>query len=95
MHVLRSASSVTWVLPATCTPDDAGNKAKRALLSLHVARMNAELTPDTLEPGQCLPACVRAVEDHGYTLTLGIPVSPCIPLRLGASINRLTVGLAS
>jgi hypothetical protein len=39
-----------------------------------VARAAAGLGAEALAPGRALPACVRSVEDHGFTLTLGISV---------------------
>lgn len=29
---------------------------------------------EALAPGRALPACVRSIEDHGFTLSLGIAV---------------------
>jgi len=52
-----------------------------------VARAAAGLGPEALAPGRALPACVRSVEDHGFTLTLGIPVRRC--LRAGCPIPYL------
>lgn len=56
----------------------AGQKRKRGApqklieLSLEVARVCAGVAADEgLREGMALPACVRSVEDHGYTLLLG------------------------
>ena len=56
----------------------AGQKRKRRApqklieLSLEVARVCAGVAADEgLREGMALPACVRSVEDHGYTLLLG------------------------
>ena len=49
-------------------------KKKRISLSLHVGRINSGLTAAALSPGLALPAAVKSVEDHGYTLTFGIKV---------------------
>ena len=47
-------------------------KKKRISLSLHVGRINSGLSASALSPGLALPAAVKSVEDHGYTLTFGI-----------------------
>jgi len=49
---------------------------KRVHLSLHVGRINAGLNAASVVPGTALPAAVKGVEDHGYTLSLGIKVLP-------------------
>ena len=56
----------------------AGQKRKRGApqklieLSLEVARVCSGVAADEgLREGMALPACVRSVEDHGYTLLLG------------------------
>ena len=49
-------------------------KKKRISLSLHVGRINSGLSASALTPGLALPAAVKSVEDHGYTLTFGIKV---------------------
>ena len=55
----------------------AGQKRKRRApqklieLSLEVARVCAAVAAEGLREGMALPACVRSVEDHGYTLLLG------------------------
>lgn len=46
---------------------------KRVGLSLNVGRLNSGVT-DALHLGAVLPAAVRGVEDHGYSLTFGIKV---------------------
>ncbi len=54
---------------------DAGAKGivrKKVTLSLRVSKLNAGVLADALTEGLALPACVRSVEDHGYTLDLGI-----------------------
>ena len=66
---------------------EAPRRGRRIALSLHVARAAAGLGPEALAPGRALPACVRSVEDHGFTLTLGIPVRRC--LRAGCPIPYL------
>lgn len=43
-------------------------------LSLRVAKLNSGISADALQEGLPLPASVRSVEDHGYTLDLGIKV---------------------
>lgn len=52
-----------------------GEKSKRVALSLHVARLNGPAGADGLHAGAVVPAAVKAVEDHGYSLTFGIKVS--------------------
>ena len=47
---------------------------KKVTLSLRVAKLNAGISADALQEGLPLPASVRSVEDHGYTLDLGIKV---------------------
>lgn len=42
-------------------------------LSLNVGRLNSNVT-DALHLGAVLPAAVRGVEDHGYSVTFGIKV---------------------
>lgn len=49
-------------------------KGKQAILSLRVSRLNAGIPAEALSEGLRLSASVRSVEDHGYLLTLGIPV---------------------
>lgn len=59
--------------------DAAGTKGtakRRVILSLKVAKQNASISKDSLAEGMHLPACIRSAEDHGYTLTLGIKVTP-------------------
>ena len=61
-------------------------KKKRLELSLEVGRQNVGLSAAVITQGITLPACVKAVEDHGYTVTFGIQVEtvlrdslqPCI-----------------
>lgn len=43
-------------------------------LSLRVALLNAGLSKEGIVEGLALPGCVRSVEDHGYTVSLGIKV---------------------
>ncbi len=55
------------------------------MLSLHVAKANADMGPEALVAGLQLAACVRSVEDHGFLLDIGVEVgflltrshSPC------------------
>ena len=47
---------------------------KKVTLSLRVANINAALSAESLAEGLALPACIYSVEDHGYTLSLGIKV---------------------
>ena len=56
-------------------------KKKRIRLSLHVGRVNGGLSATALTPGLALPAAVKSVEDHGYTLTFGIKVRTLLSLR--------------
>lgn len=61
----------------TCLPAQGGEgktKKKRISLSLHVGRINSGLSAAALTPGLALPAAVKSVEDHGYTLFFGIKV---------------------
>ena len=44
-------------------------------LSLHVSAVNDTLMPSDVREGMLLAACVKTVEDHGYTLTFGIKAS--------------------
>ena len=39
-----------------------------------MTRINSGLSVAALTPGLALPAAVKSVEDHGYTLTFGIKV---------------------
>lgn len=48
-------------------------------LSLNVGRLNGSGT-DTLHLGAVLPAVVKGVEDHGYSLSFGIKASFFIQL---------------
>jgi hypothetical protein len=43
-------------------------------LSLHVARLAGGGGLEALQPGALVPAAVKAVEDHGYSLSFGIKV---------------------
>jgi rRNA biogenesis protein RRP5 len=53
--------------------DGDGAKArKRIELSARLKYTNAGLTPSSLKPGMVISACVKSVEDHGYTLSLAI-----------------------
>ena len=52
---------------------------KKVTLSLRVAKLNGGVPADALTEGLALPACVKSVEDHGYTLDLGIKV--CTPKK--------------
>ena len=54
--------------------EEAARKGRRIALSLHVAKAAAGVGAEALAPGRALPACVRSIEDHGFTLSLGIPV---------------------
>lgn len=69
----------------------AGGGKKRITLSLHVARMNGGISSAALQPGLVLPACVRSVEDHGYTLALGIKVHSIAPSRAASLLAFLNV----
>lgn len=51
-----------------------GDKHKRVALSLHVARLAGGGGLEALQPGAVVPAAVKAVEDHGYSLSFGIKV---------------------
>ncbi len=51
-----------------------GGDRKRIGLSLNVGRLNGGGT-DALHLGAVLPAAVKAVEDHGYSLTFGVKLS--------------------
>jgi hypothetical protein len=51
-----------------------GDKHKRVALSLHIARLASSAGLEALQPGALVPAAVKAVEDHGYSLTFGIKV---------------------
>lgn len=53
-------------------------------MSLRVAKLNAGVSADALTEGLALPACVKSVEDHGYTLDLGIKVCK---LKIGRNID--------
>jgi hypothetical protein len=55
-----------------------GDKHKRVALSLHIARLTGAAGLDALQPGVVVPAAVKAVEDHGYSLSFGIKVG-CMP----------------
>ena len=50
-------------------------------LSLHVARLASSAGLEALQPGALVPAAVKAVEDHGYSLSFGIKVGGAV--RLG------------
>ena len=54
--------------------EEAARRGRRIALSLHVAKAAAGVGAEALAPGRALPACVRSIEDHGFTLSLGIPV---------------------
>lgn len=70
---LTQLLSVGQLVRATVLPPNASEtKGKRVDLSLHVHHMNGGLTLLDLLPGLLLPAAVQQVEDHGYTLHLGI-----------------------
>lgn len=43
-------------------------------LSLHIARVTGGAGFEALQPGAVVPAAVRVVEDHGYSLSFGIKV---------------------
>ena len=62
---------------------------KRIKLSLHVARLNGAAGGGGLHPGAVLPAAVKAVEDHGYSLTFGIKVRRSINNRLFGTLRYL------
>lgn len=55
------------------------SRRKGITLSLLVSRLNAGVAHDALVSGVPIAASVRSVEDHGYTLTFGIKVSPALP----------------
>jgi len=55
----------------------AGGSKKKIWLSLRVGKVNASLGKEALVEGMALPACVKNVEDHGYSLTFGIKVRFC------------------
>ena len=57
-----------------CTLQGGEGSKKRVHLSLHVGRINAGISAASAVPGTALPAAVKGVEDHGYTLSLGIKV---------------------
>ncbi|KAL4852689.1 rRNA biogenesis protein RRP5 [Chlorella vulgaris] len=62
---------------------------KRVMLSLRVSKMNGGLGPESLQGGMALPACVRSVEDHGFTLALGIKgVSGFLSKKEAAAAGR-------
>jgi rRNA biogenesis protein RRP5 len=51
------------------------------MLSLRVADVCAGMDSAAAHVGAVLPACIRTVEDHGCSLTLGVPgVSAFLPL---------------
>ena len=47
---------------------------KRISLSLRVGLINSGISAASVGPGTALPAAVKGVEDHGYTLSFGIKV---------------------
>lgn len=51
-----------------------GGIKKRVILSLRLEKLNKGISKSTLQAGMSIPACVKDVEDHGYTSTLGIKV---------------------
>ncbi|KAK9832620.1 hypothetical protein WJX81_004603 [Elliptochloris bilobata] len=53
--------------------EEAPRRGRRIVLSLHVAKAAAGMGAEALAPGRVLPACVRSIEDHGFTLSLGVP----------------------
>ena len=61
---------------------------KKVTLSLRVAKLNAWVSADALTEGLFLPACVKSLEDYGYSLDLGIKV--CI-LRNPTALKTLTL----
>lgn len=61
-----------------------GDKHKRVALSLHVARLAGGGGLEALQPGALVPAAVKAVEDHGYSLSFGIKVG------CAGSLGRMT-----
>ena len=64
----------TTLLTHYCVLQGGEGSKKRINLSLHVGRMNAGLSAASVVPGTALPAAVKGVEDHGYTLSFGIKV---------------------
>jgi hypothetical protein len=49
-----------------------GKRAPRVGLSLRLRRLCEGLGPEALALGRCVPAVVRSVEDHVYTLGFGV-----------------------
>ncbi len=49
-------------------------KSKALELSLLLKHVCSGLSADAVVEGAALPACIKSVEDHGYTLAFGIKV---------------------
>lgn len=49
-----------------------GGRRRMPELSLQLKRLHAGMAADAVAEGVALGACVRSVEDHGYTLGFGI-----------------------
>ncbi len=58
--------------------EPAARKAKGQIqCSLRLKKLCAARGPESVRAGAQLPAVVRGVEDHGYTLELGVKVRSC------------------
>jgi hypothetical protein len=74
--------------------DEAGGRRGKVSLSLRLRRLCEGQGAEALAVGRCVPAVVKSVEDHVYTLGFGIKVRAVVVLcGLVSLSNRLLLPL--